>query len=69
MGWLTIIKGLVSLFGSVMSFVAAERQRGLGAKEAMLKGIRESQNAIDKARQAREQAADKYDPDTFDRDR
>ena len=69
MGIVAIIKAALSLMGSVMGFVRAERQRGLGAKEATLKGIREAQMAVDKAREAREQAAQDYDPDTFNRDK
>jgi len=53
---------------SVAGFVRMERQRGLGAKEAVLKGLNEAQKAVDEARQAREKAIQNYDPDRFNRD-
>ena len=66
--WLTLLKLLLSLASAVASHVRDKRLLEAGRAEAVLQGVRDADEAIARARAARD-AAGRVPDDRFDRDK
>lgn len=61
MGWLSVLRALLSIAGSLTQYLHDKQMLDAGAATAIANGLKESQDAIEQARKARDDATRKFD--------
>lgn len=64
----SIIKALFSLLANVSRYLADKQLIDAGVAKAALSGKRSIDKAVKKAKEARDNALDEHDPDSWNRD-